>query len=94
MYALDLAVLFFFVLFPALSSSGGGFSHSVYSNINNAIETQPCEASTSVDEQLYSRQLLVYGKSAQRKMQESHVLVLGDRYEMLTILTNFRKLKA
>jgi hypothetical protein len=36
-----------------------------------------------VDEQLYSRQLLVYGKSAQRKMQEAHILVIGSRQGLL-----------
>ena len=37
------------------------------------------ESSRNVDEGLYSRQLLVYGKSAQRKMQDAHVLVIGQR---------------
>ena len=33
---------------------------------------------TAVDEQLYSRQLLVYGKSAQHRMQDAHILVVGE----------------
>lgn len=31
-----------------------------------------------IDESLYSRQLFVYGKSAQRKLMMSHVAILGD----------------
>ena len=34
----------------------------------------------SVDESLYSRQLFVYGKNAQQKLQNSHVLVRGNRF--------------
>ena len=31
-----------------------------------------------VDEQLYSRQLFVYGRRAQQQLQDSHVLIMGD----------------
>ena len=34
----------------------------------------------NVDEQLYSRQLLVYGSSAQKKLQNAHILLIGKRY--------------
>jgi ubiquitin-activating enzyme E1 len=35
-------------------------------------------ASNSIDEQLYSRQIFVYGKSAQQSLSSSHVLVRGS----------------
>ena len=34
-------------------------------------------ADTEIDESLYSRQLYVMGHEAQRRMQKSHVLIIG-----------------
>ena len=41
---------------------------------NSAIDSPPAQ----IDEQLYSRQIFVYGKSAQQLLSSSHVLVTGS----------------
>ena len=65
--------------YAASSSSGRPFHttlHSMVASSSNGNATYI--NSMTVDEQLYSRQLLVYGKSAQKRMQDAHVLVIGD----------------
>jgi hypothetical protein len=42
--------------------------------LNSAIDSPPAP----IDEQLYSRQIFVYGKSAQQLLSSSHVLVTGS----------------
>lgn len=51
--------------------------------INNVDSTgNPANALTdipnAIDEQLYSRQIFVYGKSAQQSLSSSHVLIRGS----------------
>jgi len=41
-------------------------------------QTNRSSDDSTIDVGLYSRQLLVYGKSAQNKMQHAHVLIVGD----------------
>ena len=63
----------------ASSASGRPFHamlHGIVASSSNINATDV--NSMAVDEQLYSRQLLVYGKSAQKRMQDAHVLVIGD----------------
>lgn len=46
-----------------------------------SLRVQPSGGSSddsTIDVGLYSRQLLVYGKSAQHKMQHAHVLIVGE----------------
>jgi molybdopterin/thiamine biosynthesis adenylyltransferase len=50
-------------------------------NINNVT-------TSDIDEQLYSRQLLVYGKSAQQMLMNSTVLVVGSGPLTVEILKN------
>lgn len=45
-------------------------------------------SSNVVDEQLYSRQLFVYGRSAQQRLLSSHVLVAGEGSTTIEILKN------
>ena len=87
MATIYLALLLLVAVIPTLYSSAGAAVHSssvttsytARSIIGGDAERAPESHETTVDEQLYSRQLLVYGKSAQRKMQDSHILVAGDR---------------
>lgn len=60
------------LLSPALSSVAG--LHS------SALAGRGNVASDGIDEQLYSRQLLVYGKGAQRQLSQAAVLVHGNGY--------------
>ena len=88
MATIYLALLLLLALSPTLhSSAGAAVPSSSVTSIYSAPSNMEGEAGISlksrevtVDEQLYSRQLLVYGKSAQRRMQDSHILVVGDRF--------------
>lgn len=48
-------------------------------------------AKEDVDEQLYSRQLLVYGKSSQKRLMGAHVLLYGANYESEDLLAEVAK---
>ena len=67
-------------MISSLSASGSTSGRPLFAILHGMVmNSNTAEVSgASVDEQLYSRQLLVYGKSAQRRMQDAHVLVIGD----------------
>ena len=48
-------------------------------NVAEDAATKVASKEDEVDEGLYSRQLYVYGKDAQKKMQGSNVLLIGLR---------------
>jgi hypothetical protein len=55
----------------------------LYSKDAMVESTQP-----AVDTSLYSRQLLVYGESAQIKLRDAHVLVIGNASLALEVVKN------
>ena len=73
-----LLLIFSMVLSPCVAETipWRPFHAMLHSMIASSSATKA--NNTAVDEQLYSRQLLVYGKSAQHRMQDAHVLVIGE----------------
>lgn len=59
---------------PAIADTGNYSEHYIPSK----QATGESSDDSSIDVGLYSRQLLVYGKSAQHKMQNAHVLIVGE----------------
>ena len=51
-------------------------------------QTSLSQLEAKFDEQLYSRQIFVYGKSAQQQLLNGHVLLYGNGYVTAEILKN------
>ena len=59
-----------------------------FANLSHEISMTLSAANNKVDEQLYSRQIFVYGKSAQQQLSNAHVLVYGSGLLTAEILKN------
>jgi hypothetical protein len=68
-----LLVLLLLVELGSASLSQSVSSHFIKANVKEQTQSAP-----PVDSSLYSRQLLVYGESAQLKLRDAHVLVIGN----------------
>lgn len=51
-------------------------------------QTSISQTENSFDEQLYSRQIFVYGKSAQQQLLNGHVLLYGSGFVTAEVLKN------
>ena len=77
-------LLLFVLYFIQILASIANFNHGSHF----VGQTSISQTENSFDEQLYSRQIFVYGKSAQQQLLNGHVLLYGSGLVTAEILKN------